>query len=192
MAIAVCLTMFCGVRARAEDPGALQKAVERILAGKGTAKGEAACDVFRSGVLTAVFGVDTAAVTLRPGSKYVPHFLCMASWEQPNRGRQEVSLTILDRHFESAAEAVADLEGTVAQLSKGVTVEVHGTKHTTQVDFEGWIDGVGDKAAWAPRLSELQVACSGVRYAVSARGFADAAENKAKAIELARRVAAVL
>ncbi|MCL4809569.1 MAG: hypothetical protein KJ062_17550 [Thermoanaerobaculia bacterium] len=182
--------------AAAQDRTGAQREVDRILAGKGTARGEAACDLLRSGLLTDAFGVAAASASYRPGSRYVPNVLCTASWGgatgAASGSGHEVSLTILAQSYASPAAAVASLESTVAELSKGVTVEVQGRKHTSRVEFEGWLDGVGDKAAWAPKPRELSVAHAGVRFAVAVRGFGDAAEGKARAIDLARRVAAAL
>ena len=184
--------------AGAQDRPAAQREVDRILAGKGTARGETACDLLRSGILTDAFGVAAPSVSYRPGSRYVPNVLCTARWDGTKSAAAaappgyEASLTILDRSFASAAAAVASLESSVAELSKGVTVEVKGRKHTSRVEFEGWVEGVGDNAAWAPKPRELSVAHAGVRFAVSVRGFGDAAEDKARAIDLARRVAAAL
>jgi len=184
--------------ARAQDRTAAQREVDRILAGKGTARGEAACDLLRSGVLADAFGAVAASASYRPGSRYVPNVLCTASWAGTKGTAagsppgHEVSLTILDRSFPSRTAAVASLESSVAELSKGVTVEVKGRSHTSRVEFEGWLEGVGDKAAWAPKPRELSVAHGGVRFAVAVRGFGDAAEEKARAIDLARRVATAL
>lgn len=158
-------------------------AVAAILAGDPETQGPAVCDVLESGVVTDVFGVDGAAVTFRPGSKYVPQPLCTASWDDT-----EVSLTVMKDEYESAAAAVASLERAVAQLEEGITVTVQGNEHTTQVDFDDWMDGVGDKAAWAPGNRELLVAAHGVRFAVAVSGAGDDGACKAKAIEVARRV----
>jgi hypothetical protein len=182
--------------AGAQDRSAAQREVDRILAGKGTVRGEAACDLLRSGILTDAFGAAAPSVSFTPGSRYVPNVLCTARWDGAKSAAagsgHEVSLTILDRSYASPAAAVASLESSVAELSKGVTVEVQGRKHTSRVEFEGWVDGVGDKAAWAPKPRELSVAHGGVRFALAVRGFGDAAEDRARAIDLARRVAAAL
>lgn len=184
--------------ARAQDRTAAQREVDRILAGKGTARGEAACDLLRAGVLVETFGAVAASASYRPGSRYVPNVLCTASWAGAkgtpagSSPGHEATLTILDRSFPSRAAAVASLESSVAELSKGVTVEVKGRKHTSRVEFEGPVEGVGDKAAWAPKPRELSVAHGGVRFAVTVRGFGDAGEEKARAVDLARRVATAL
>lgn len=197
LATLVALSALAG-NADAQDRTAAQREVDRILAGKGTARGEAACDLLRSGVLAGAFGAAAASASFTPGSRYVPNVLCTARWDGAKGAPagaapgHEASLTILDRSFASPAAAVASLESSVAELSKGVTVEVKGRKHTSRVEFEGWLDGVGDKATWAPKPRELSVAHRGVRFAVAVRGFGDAAESKARAIDLARRVAAAL
>jgi len=103
-----------------------------------------------------------------------------------------VSLTIVNQEFDSPAAAAAFLESNVATLEKGITVEVRGKKHTTQVQYDDWLSGVGDRAAWAPKLSQLSVAAKGVVYHVTAEVTDDAAENQARAIELARRIATAL
>lgn len=77
-------------------------------------------------------------------------------------------------------------------MEKGITVEVRGEQHTSQVDYDDWIPGVGDRAAWAPKLSQLSVAARGVIFHVTVQVSDDAAENRAKAVELARRVAQAL
>lgn len=99
-----------------------------------------------------------------------------------------VSLTMLDDEYDSTGDAVASLENAVAELSEGITVTVQGKAHTTQVEFGDWVDGVGDKAIWAPKLSELQVAEGKRRFAVSVTGYAEASQNLAKAVELANRI----
>jgi len=103
-----------------------------------------------------------------------------------------VNLTIVNQEFDSPAKAAAFLENSVATLEKGITVEVMGKKHTTQVDYDDWMSGVGDRAAWAPKMSQLSVAAKGVVYHVGVDLDDDAAENQRRAIELARKVAAAL
>jgi len=103
-----------------------------------------------------------------------------------------VGLTLVSPIHDSPAAAIASLESVVGELTEGVVVEVRGAQRTARVRFEGWIDGVGDRAAWAPAPSELQVAAAGVRFAVSVSGFNGVGENKAKAIEVAKRIAGAL
>lgn len=108
------------------------------------------------------------------------------------RAENEVSLTIVDEAFASEAAAVASLEEVVGRMTRGVTVEVRGEQHTAQVDYEDWMEGVGDRAAWAPKLSQLSVAARGVVFHVGVQASSDAAGNRSQAIELARRVAQAL
>jgi hypothetical protein len=103
-----------------------------------------------------------------------------------------VSLTIFNETFASPEAAAERLEGMIDTMSKGVTVEVGGRKHTSQVDYDDWTPGVGDRAAWAPKLSELSVAARGVIFHVAVHVASEPAENRAQAIELARRVAGKL
>lgn len=108
------------------------------------------------------------------------------------RTENEASLTINNEPIASPAEAVAPLEQIVGRLGEGVTTEVAGRQHTARVEYEGWLEGVGDRAAWAPRLSQLSVAAGGVLFHVGVTASPDASENRAKAIELARRIARAL
>lgn len=99
-----------------------------------------------------------------------------------------VGLTIVNPVRGSAQEAVADLENAVGKLTEGIDFEVQGETHTSQIVFDSWIDGVGDRAAWSSEANELQVASDGVRFAVTVQVRDDPEENKALAIELARRL----
>ena len=206
------------------------RGVERILGAEKAERGKAVCAVLESGIVTEVFEVEATAVNYRPGSKYIPHPLCTAFWDLPNKAEAEavcqeeltaqtkrrmeaalkketfeepvpeclneghqgaVTLTVTKMTFDTPAEAVTSLEGTVAQLEEGITFEVQGKERTKQVDFE-WADGVDDRAAWAPSLNELSVAVDGVRFAVAVRGVGDDEQCQTKAIEAARRIATAL
>ena len=175
--------------AMAQDPDVARQQAERaaaaILAGDRGTQGPAVCTVLESGIVEEVFGVESDAVSYRPGSKYVPHPLCIASWDA---SAASVSLTVHNQVFDSSAAAVASLESAVATLERGVTVTVRGKERTTQVDFDDWMEGVGDRAAWAPRNKELLVAANGVRFAVAVKGVGDEAASRATAVEVARRV----
>lgn len=197
----------------------LRPALERVLASDAEGRGPVACDVLRSGVLSEVFGADADAAVFEPAGRFVSQALCTAAWDKPDREaleaarieyesrrgmariqgrafdeplppypRYEVSLTIINHGYDSAADAVTDLEGVVAGLTHGGTMQPPGGD-PAELMFEGFIDGVGDQAAWAPRLGELSAAHAGVRYAVVVRGFTGPAENKEKAIEFAQRLA---
>jgi len=225
-------TLACGGQeAMSQDAASAEKVAEQavaaILAGDKETQAPAVCDMLRSGIVSDVFGVDDSLVTYRPGAKFIPHPLCTARWDYPNKAEleaackeemtahtqrrvaavlaredfdeempgciyldhaTEVSLTITNMSFDSDAAAVESLESSVAQLEKGLTITVQGKERTTQVDFDDWMDGVGDKAAWAPKHSELSVAADGVRFAVAVRGTGDKSTNQELAIEVARRV----
>lgn len=168
----------------AQEPTATD--VEKALAGQIEVDSEHACEVLGSGVLTDAFDLAEDAWSYRPASKYVPQALCTATAQSPDgAATYEVALMIMKTEFDSPAAAVASLESTVETLSAGKTIEVGGKEHTTQVNFEPFLYGVGDLAAWAPKLNELSVADRGVRFAVTVTGLGGSEENKAKAIELA-------
>ncbi|MGD2070098.1 MAG: hypothetical protein PVI57_15600 [Gemmatimonadota bacterium] len=171
-----------------------------LLIGSGTtaaqeqpADSERACEVLGSGVLTDVFQVSEDGWSFRPASRFVPQALCTANARSADGSSSfEVALTILKDRFDSPEAAVASLESAVETLSAGRTVEVGGRTRTIQVDFEPFIDRVGDQAAWAPRLNELSVAHRGTRFAVTVTGMGGPEGNRAKAIETATRIGEVL
>ncbi len=216
--LAAAVVLF-SIGAVAQAAGELSEAVERMLDQEGEGRGEITCEALGSGALQDVFGDGAGAAELRPGSKYVPHGLCTATWDKPdaealqaastqyemNRmmakatgkpfeepeppsSRFTVSLTLINQAFDSSEAAIASLEDAVQRLTEGVTVEVRGKEHTTQVDFDDWIDGLGDRAIWAPKASELSVADSGYRYAISVTGYAEGDDNRERAEQLARRL----
>lgn len=78
------LLLALSVSAPAQSADELSQAVERLLAGEGESKGAIACDVLSSGALEDAFGPEAAGASLRPGSKYVPHALCTATWDKPD------------------------------------------------------------------------------------------------------------
>jgi hypothetical protein len=98
-----------------------------------------------------------------------------------------VSLTLSAGDFDSADDAVASLESTVATLSKGVSFEVGGQQHETKMSFGDWINGVGDKAVFSDN-GELLIAYDAKRMAVSVHVMGDEAKDREKAIELAQRI----
>ncbi|WP_299082242.1 hypothetical protein [uncultured Paraglaciecola sp.] len=46
--------------------------------------GNEACDKLKSGSLVSIFGSHASAATFRPGSEYIPHTLCTATWNKPD------------------------------------------------------------------------------------------------------------
>jgi hypothetical protein len=155
-------------------------------------------------------------------SKVIKHALCLAWWDRPDKEElnaaysqaliqhmtgpkekrggkpaipkvtNELSLTILHPTYATNQESVASLERSVADLTKGIAFEVQGKERTAQVAFEPWIEGVGDRATWAPATSELHVAASGVRFTLGVRVYDDGAENRAKDLEMAPKIIDVL
>jgi hypothetical protein len=88
----------------------------------------------------------------------------------------------LSEHLVSAARKTL-LEIPIPQ---GVDVEVMGETRTVQVDdFEEWIDDIGDGGAWSPKGGGLSVIHEGVILTVTASGFGDEQDDRARAKELA-------
>jgi hypothetical protein len=99
----------------------------------------------------------------------------------------EVSLTVVANTFDSAADAVASLEQTVATMSEGITVEIQGKTHETKMQFGPWIEGVGDKAIWSDK-GGLNFAYDARRYTLNVSVYEDGAKNREAAIELAQLI----
>lgn len=97
------------------------------------------------------------------------------------------SVTLMATEYDSADAAIADLENSVARLQEGVTVNVSGKDHTTQVDFGDWIDNVGDKAIFSDK-GELMVAYNGMRFTVNVDASDEPAVDREQALLLAERV----
>lgn len=202
VAMLTLVALACGgEQAASQSSGAQSGTTESPASGEAEAASanraemtsEQACEIMKSGILNEAFESNEESWNYRPASEYVPQALCTATGRSPDGSSSyEVSLMIMRADFQSPAEAVASLEGTVKSLTEGMTIQAGGKEYTKQVEFEPFIDGVGDQAAWAPKLNELSVADEATRFAVTVTGFADNAENKAKAIELARLVAEAL
>jgi len=157
------------------------------------------CDVLEE-IVGELFDADLSVVTFRP-SEASGNKVCAASWEIPGidtaeetrravtkglRYNNEVTLTIMGRRFDTAEEAVADLERDVATLTKGITTTIAGRERTIKREFGDWIEGVGDKAI--PTGNAVMVAANGIRFTTSASTTDDEAENQANGIELAKRI----
>lgn len=224
LGLMLCPVGFAGEATAADGAKA---EVDRILALEKAERPKAVCAILESGILTEVFEIDPSAISYRPGSRSIPHPLCSARWDWPNKAEFEaacqeeltaqlerriaatvaradfdepmpeclskdaattVSLTMTKPTFASSAEAVASLESTVAQLEEGITFNIGGKLRTRQIDFDDFLDNVGDRAAWAPKLRELSVAHGGVRFAVSVQGAGDNDKSRSLAINLAQKV----
>ncbi len=146
---------------------------ERAAAQETPVDSERACEVLASGVLEGAFDVPVEAWSFRPASRFVPQALCTAESQSAEGASSfEVALTIMKNDFDSPEAAVASLESIVETL----------------IEDGAFVDDVGDRAVWAPKLSELSVAYRGIRFAVRVVGMDRPEENRAKSIELARRV----
>ena len=99
----------------------------------------------------------------------------------------EVSLTLVANSFDSASDAVTSLEGTIAMLTKGITVEVQGQKRKAKMEFGPWIEGVGDKAIWSDK-GGLNFAYDARRYTLNVSVYEDEEQNQEAAIELAQQI----
>lgn len=172
------------------------------------------CEVLSDDLLRKHFDIGDADLKRSP-SQYSPHPLCTVTWPKPNAAELEaereaqradylrkkmlgeaverpespnveVSLTINKDRFESRTEAVASFDSAMRILSEGMTFETDAGPHKTPTyDFEP-VDGVGEKAAWVPKMSQLSVATSHriFHVGVDVDGGPDA--DLAKAKDLAR------
>ena len=173
----------------AATEAAAKAGVEKVAGDRREMPSEDVCEIMKSGILNEVLDANEESWNYRPASKVVPQALCTATGtSQDGSSDYEVALMIMRSKFDSPADAVASLEGTVKQLTEGLTITVGGKTRTRKVEFEPFMEGVGDQAAWAPKMSELSVAHKGTRFAVTVRGAGDSEANKAKAIELARLI----
>ena len=103
---------------------------------------------------------------------------------KPPRLSASVSITLMNSQFDSAEEAVADLESSVEYLAKGITVSVGGKDYERKTEFGDWIEGVGDKAIFTAN-GELLVAYNGSRFSVVVTVSDDPEMDREQAIVLA-------
>lgn len=106
---------------------------------------------------------------------------------KPPKLTGQVSISLMGTEFDSAGDAVASLESAVATLEKGITTKVAGKEYESQVDFDGWIENVGDKAVFTEK-GELLVADNGRRFSVTVEVSDDPATDRGHALDLARQV----
>ncbi len=103
----------------------------------------------------------------------------------------EVRLTFAGRSFKDAAAAQAAFDGLLISLKEGITAEaeVDGTthKHTFRIDYDHEVEGVGERAAWAPKLKQLSFV-SGRQILHLNVDLGDPAENERLAIEAAKSI----
>lgn len=101
-------------------------------------------------------------------------------------GDVSISITVGSPMFDSSEEAIETLKSRRKSLAKGVDVEVLGETRTVKMDdIEEWIDDIGDGGTWSPKGSGLSVVYEGVILTVTASGFGDRQEDRARAKELA-------
>lgn len=97
----------------------------------------------------------------------------------------EVSVTLVGLEFDSAQDAIAELESTVATLKQGVTFKVAGKERTRQTNFGNWVEGVGDKAIFTDK-GTLFVTYDARRITVAVSVTEDPELKKEKSIEFAQ------
>jgi len=107
----------------------------------------------------------------------------------------EVRLTFAGKTFKDAAAAQARYDALMVTLEEGVTAEgeYQGVKkkHTFRVEYDHDVDGVGEKAAWAPKLKQLTFV-SGRQILHLNVDLGDPAENERLAIATAKSISAAL
>jgi hypothetical protein len=107
----------------------------------------------------------------------------------------EVRLTFAGKTFKDAAAAQAAFDGLLISLKEGITAEaeVGGTtqKHTFRIDYDHEVEGVGEKAAWAPKLKQLSFV-SGRQILHLTVNLGDPTENERLAIAAAKSISAAL
>lgn len=178
------------------------------------------CDVLDDELIRAHFTVTEGAEISRKPSKYSPYPLCTVSWRKANadeieaqsgaamsdylqrkmrgedvkmpiaRTNNEVSLTIVDSDFASADDARRTFEASMKMLSDGITRSHEGTEVTIQADLTP-VDGVGDKALWAPTMRQLSVVDGTTIFHVTVNTGdleADLATAQAIASDVSRRI----
>lgn len=154
--------------------------------GAASADAQAPCAILDDELLRAHFDIPDGTEITRSPSQYSPHPLCTVSWAKPDaaerqaqqqaammeymqrkmqgedvqmpsfRTANEVSLTLYAPPFDDAASALRSFDNAMKRLAQGITTEVNDEEYTFQADLEP-VDGVGDKAAWVPRMSQLSV-----------------------------------
>lgn len=85
----------------------------------------------------------------------------------------------------------AGYDGLMVTMEEGVTAEgeYQGVKkkHTFRVEYDHEVEGVGEKAAWAPKLNQLTVV-TGRRIMHLNVDLDDPVENERMAVQTAQRV----
>ena len=103
-----------------------------------------------------------------------------------------ILLTITGREFPDEAAAVSALESVIGNLAEGITVEAEGREATFQADYDALVTGIGAKAAWSTRMSQLSVATGARMFHLSVRVGEDPTTNRDLAEVLALEIVAAL
>ncbi len=103
----------------------------------------------------------------------------------------EVRLTFAGKSFKNAAAAQTAFDGLLISLKEGITAEAEvggkKQKHTFRIEYDHEVNGVGERAAWAPKLNQLSFV-SGLHIVHLTVDLGDAVENERMAIEVAQGV----
>ena len=173
------------------------------------------CELLSNDLLAAHFSLPQDDTIRRQPSKYSPHPLCMVSWKKPgaadmsvrqqaemrdylqkkmrgegaskpiDRSSSEVTLTVFRPRFDSQEAALVGFNSAMRRLESGVRTEVADTQINFQADLEP-VDGIGDRARWAPRLNQLSLVSGRDIFHLTVNTGADKATHRALAESLAR------
>ncbi|HVT43667.1 MAG TPA: hypothetical protein VMT00_04685 [Thermoanaerobaculia bacterium] len=179
------------------------------------------CEILSDELLRAFFDIGTGVEIARSPSKYSPYPLCTASWPKSNaeeiekkratamseylqrkmRGEEvkmpslrttdEVSLTLYQPAFESTEKAISSFDVAMKRLSEGMTRSHENVQVTFQADVTP-VDGVGNKAMWAPTMRQLSVVDRNRIFHVVVHTGAELEAELEKAKALAQRIASEL
>jgi hypothetical protein len=179
------------------------------------------CEILDDELIGRHFDIAGVEIERSP-SRYSRHPLCTASWPKPNaaeieerraeqmadyttrkmrgedvempsfRTTNEVSLTISEDAFESQEQARAAFDSAMRVMSEGMSVGTEaGSVETPRYELEP-VEGVGEKAMWAPELRQLSVVTTDRIFHVGVQTDGDLDEELLKAKEIAREIAEVL
>lgn len=179
------------------------------------------CEILDDELLAAVFEVPAGTEISRSPSRHSPHPLCTVTWPKPNaaeideqraarmmeamqarmrgeevempsfRSENEVSLTLYEPPFDDPPAARSAFESAMRSLAGGITGSHEDVEVTFQADLVP-VEGVGDEAMWAAQLRQLSVVDGRRILHVAVNTGAEFEADRAKAEEVARRVAAEL
>lgn len=103
----------------------------------------------------------------------------------------EIRLAFAGKEFKDAAAAQAGYDGLMVTMEEGITAEgeYQGVKrkHTFRVEYDHEVEGVGEKAAWAPKPNQLTFV-SGRRIIHLNVDLGDPVENERMAVQTAQAI----